>query len=134
MSLFNLSGAIALLATGTGSNPKGVTVTPGPTYTVDGNGRQVKTPGVPWVAPSASVQPLSGRNAQTLPEGERADEYREVWLVPDSPARLVSVVSTDAQRGSDTLSLDGEVYEVTNSRDWRAAGAYLHVVVRKQRR
>ena len=36
--------------------------------------------------------------------------------------------------GHGTLTVDGEVYEVTNSRDWRAAGAYLHVVVRKQRR
>lgn len=134
MSLFNLAGAVAMLATGTGTNPKGVTVTPGPTRTIDANGRQVETPGTPWVAPSASVQPLRGREAQILPEGERADEYREVWLVPDSPARIVSVVSTQTQRGSDTLLLDGEVYEVTNSRDWRAAGAYLHVVVRKQRR
>lgn len=129
MSLFNLTAAVAALST-----HRGLTVTPGPTYTVNAHGDKVPTPGTPWVAPTASVQPLSGRNAQTLPEGERADEYREVWLVPDSPARFVSVVSTDAQRGSDTLVIDGEVYEVTNSRDWRAAGAYLHVVVRKQRR
>lgn len=129
MSLFNLTAAVAALST-----HRGITITPGPTYGVNEYAEQVVIPGTPWVAPTASVQPLSGRTAQTLPEGERADEYREVWLVPDSPSRIVTVVSTDAQRGSDTMLIDGEVYEVTNSRDWRAAGAYLHVVVRKQRR
>lgn len=130
MSLFNLAGAVALLAT-----HRGVTVIPGPLRTVDpSNGHMVETASPPWVAPLASVQPLRGRDAQQLPEGDRADEYRDVWLVPDSPARLVSVVSTQASRGSDTMLIDGEVYEVTNSKDWRVAGAYLYVVVRKQRR
>lgn len=134
MSLFNLSSAVALLATGTGTSATSVTVTPGPTYAIDDNGRQVTTAGTPWVAPSASVQPLRGRELQQLPEGARADEYREVWLTPDVPTRTLTPADTRTGRGGDVLLLDGQPYEVTTAHDWRAAGAYLHVTVRKQQR
>ncbi len=134
MSLFNLSSAVAMLATGTGTSPKSVTVTPGPIYTIDTNGRQVKALGTPWVAGVASVQPLSGRQAQQLEQGARADEYREVWLVPDLPTRNITPADTLTKRGGDILLLDGQSYEVTTAHDWRAAGAYLHVVVRKIQR
>jgi hypothetical protein len=62
----------------------------------------------------ASVQPVSGREIAALPEGRRANEVRVVYT---STALRTEGVSGGS---ADTISIDGEVWEVFKLETWSA--------------
>lgn len=68
---------------------------------------QVYVPGATTVIPiDASIQPVSGRMLQDLPEGQHAEESRLVYTRTELKTRTPG---TDP----DIISIDGEDYRVT---------------------
>ena len=63
----------------------------------------------------ASEQPLSGRDLQVLPEGQRADETRKLY------SRTTLRARTPASAG-DLVEIDGESWEVFNTQVWKYRG------------
>jgi hypothetical protein len=102
-----LNGAITTFATGTYT----VTRTAADTYT---NG--VKVAGATSnVSIVASVQPLSGRDLQVLPEGQRADETLVLYTATQLFTRTPS-------QAPDSISIDGSTYEVFKVETWNYIG------------
>lgn len=63
----------------------------------------------------ASVQPVTGREIRALPEGRRGDEVRVVYTA--------TALRTEGATGSaDTVSIDGEAWEVFKVESWIAWG------------
>lgn len=56
---------------------------------------------------TATVQPLTGRERQDLPEGYRAANLRKMYTTAD-----LNVISVEAQTYSDTIALEDGTYEV----------------------
>lgn len=71
---------------------------------------------------TASVQPLSGRDLQRLPEGKRTREARAVF----TPTML-----TPGPNLPDQIQIDGLAWEVDSVQDWQNLGGYYRAVVLK---
>lgn len=63
----------------------------------------------------ACVQPVSGRDLQSLPEAQRGDEVKVVYCATELRTR------TPAQE-PDTVAIEGESYEVFRVERWDAFG------------
>lgn len=73
------------------------------------DGRYV--PGAPSAASiAASVQPLSGKEVETLPEGERRRDWLKLYT--HSELRPVDQHSGAAGTAADRVIIDGAIYEV----------------------
>lgn len=71
----------------------------------------------------ASIQPLSGRDLQTLPEGQHASETRAVYTKTELQTRTPS-------SEPDRLTINGESWEVWQSFRWEAfGGAYYKAFI-----
>lgn len=62
----------------------------------------------------ASVQPVTGRDLKTLPEGRHADDCRMIYT---ETALLVT----------DRVALDGDAFEVYRVRKWEAFGETFYI-------
>lgn len=71
----------------------------------------------------ASVQPASGRSLRVLAEGRRGDEVRELYTTTE--LRLGAAGSIDP----DTVSIDGETWEVCNVKRSQHFGETHYVVL-----
>lgn len=70
------------------------------------------------------VQPVDGNTLMRLPEGMRAEEIRAVW----SPVEL----RTQSAAGQpDSISIDGDDWEVQSLNGWSAAGGYWKALVKR---
>jgi hypothetical protein len=73
---------------------------------------------------SASVQPLRGREVETLPEGERHKDWQKVYTAAD-------LVTADQHAGgaggaADQLDIGGITYEVRQVWPWRGVSPIPH--------
>ena len=110
----DLSDVIALLSSGTYT----VTRTPASVYTA---GRLV--PGVATTfTVLGSLQPLSGREVDRLPEGAREREGMALWTTTELRGKLQT-------SEPDTVTVDGEAYEVQNVQRWDTLGNYYRAVI-----
>jgi hypothetical protein len=94
----------------------------GPTG-VDGDGRALLS-APSTLSISASVQPLSGRDLQRLPEGMRAAERLKLYTT--TPLAAIGA--------PDVVTIDGDDYEVEHVERWTGFGAgadYYKIVARK---
>lgn len=111
--LDSLLGTLEALATGT--------------YTVTRRGADVMVKGRLQPGPAetlevrAVVAPLGGRDLLRLPEGQRAQE-RRLFLCPE---RLQTGGSPD------TVTIDGEAWEVESVEDWSQLAGFFRCVVLK---
>lgn len=114
----SLTGVISRFKTGTYT----VTRTAAGTRTL---GRY--TPGAPSTfSIVASIQPVTGRDLQTLPEGQRAEETRVVYTTTELRTRTATVEP-------DTLSIDSETWAVTKVERWQAfGGTHYRAMVARQ--
>lgn len=74
------------------------------------------------------IQPISGRDAQILPDGVRVDDVISVWAV----SRLRTVEDPDG-KPADRIVWQGARYEVQSCEDWNHLGTYYKVVARRLR-
>jgi hypothetical protein len=72
----------------------------------------------------ASVQPLSGRALQDLPEGMRADDNR--WVFTESEIRTVQTTNHP-----DTIEINGESYRAIKSEYFNVLSDHYRVTVEK---
>jgi hypothetical protein len=102
-----LLGVIGRFETGTYT----VTRTAQGVYT---NGRY--TPGATTTFPIvASIQPVTGRDLQLLPEGQHASESRIVYTTTELRSRATA-------NDPDTIAIDGEAWDVISFERWEAFG------------
>ena len=94
-----LTGTYQVTRTGGGSFANGV-YTAGSTSTFD---------------ITASIQPLSGRDLQSLPEGQHANETRVVYTTTELMVR-------NPTNAGDKISYNGELWEVFRMERWEAFG------------
>ncbi len=118
----DMSDVLALLGTGTYM----VTRPLAPTLT---QGRVVPGAAQTPFATSGSMQPLSGRDLQRLPEGDRATE--QLWYYTKATL-LTSDVATG--RVADLVNVGGVSYEVQTVEDWSASGNYYRARLSKVNR
>lgn len=104
----SLIDAIPSLATGTYT----VTRTPARNYTA---GVLDAPTGQTTFSVIASAQPPTGRDLQQLPDGVRADEVRIVYAREE-------LKTTEPGYEPDTISIDGNDYEVFRVETWQAFG------------
>ncbi|MBN8472333.1 hypothetical protein JYJ95_38010 [Corallococcus exiguus] len=121
MPVANLAGAIALLASGTYQVWR-----PGVSSLVDGVA--VEAAGESFSI-LASVQPLSGRERQLLPEGQRSEE--RLLVVTATELRVADV---SARREGDVLVYRGEDFEVEAVERWDELGGFWKARAVKVRR
>jgi len=69
----------------------------------------------------ASVQALSGRDLQRLPEGMRVQELRKLY----TPTQLQAIGAPDV------VSIDGSSWEVQTVEDWSGLGNFFKVIVQR---
>jgi hypothetical protein len=74
---------------------------------------------------SASVQVLSGREVDTLEEGERSKDWRKIY-VDDSVALRPVDQHASPPEVADQVVVDSIVYEVRRVDDWRASSPIPH--------
>lgn len=110
----NLSGVVISLASGT------YTVTRRGSTTVGSDGRADAASSSTLVV-TASVQPMSGRELQRLPEGLRVAERRNFF----TPTALQVTAAPDIVR------IDGEDWEVESVQAWGTLGTYFLAVIAK---
>lgn len=116
----DLSDAIALLGSGCY-----VVTRKGVTSMLDG--RRVAPPTTTFTI-SGSVQPLTGRELQRLPEGLRARESMALFTVTE-----LFQARPEAGQEADRLAIDGGVFEVSKAERWQALGNYFRCVVSRVR-
>lgn len=117
MTMQRLGGAIARLATGT------YVVNRYAASAYDGNGRHVIGAPTPMNV-KGLIQPLSDRDLQRLPEGERSID-RVVFMTQTQ----LQTAATGAAK-SDVLTYNGKSYEVEEIEPWDA-GVYWRCIARK---
>jgi hypothetical protein len=66
---------------------------------------------------TASVQPVTGRELQTLPEAQHGREVRVVFTTAELRTR-------QAGNAPDTIEIDGETWAVERQEGWNAFGGY----------
>lgn len=112
MSLFNLSGAVGLLATHT------VSVQRFATDTYDANGYAAARTSLIFTA-RASVQPISGKDLARLPDGTNASGFVSIWSNKNLALR-------------DRVTVPGKgTFEVEHLDEWDTAGAYTKVIAKQ---
>lgn len=113
----DMSDAIDMLASGT------ITVSrPGTPLLVDGRLQSVASSTLgPF---SASVQPLTGRDVERLPEGLRDKEARVVFTTAD-----LRPANPAAGTLGDRVTFDGREFEVQSSEAWAELGNYRRCVL-----
>lgn len=72
----------------------------------------------------ACVVPITGKDLQRLPEGERTMERRAVFT--GYPLR-----TSGPGRWADVVVIEGEDWQVENPEDWSALGGFVRAVVVK---
>lgn len=73
---------------------------------------------------TAHVQPVTGRDLKTLPEGQRAEDSRIVYTTTELRATA---------GGPDSISIGGEAYEVTRVETWSGlGGTHYRAIVHRQ--
>lgn len=122
MSVADLSDVLALLGTGTYM----VTRPEAPTLVA---GRVVPATASAPFATTGSMQPLSGRDLQRLPEGDRATE--QLWYFTTTRLQTAEV---DTGQVADVVDVDGEAYEVQTVENWQASGNFFKARLSKVNR
>jgi len=113
----DMSDAIDMLASGT------ITVSrPGVPLLVDG--RLQSTVGTTLGPFSVSVQPLTGRDVERLPEGLRDREARVVFTAAD-----LRPANPAAGTHGDRVTFDGAEFEVQSAEPWVELGNYRRCVL-----
>ncbi len=121
--MHDMSGLLAHLATGY------YEVRPGVAPVSDTHGRY--SPGTAAATSSVlmSVQPLSGKEAQKLPEGEWARDWRIAYgTYALRPADTVS------GKLADVVVVEGDAFEVVACEPWESAANMVRAELRRQRR
>ena len=72
----------------------------------------------------ASVQPLSGKQAQLLPEGRRAEDSIIIFTVPE-----LFTAKTSENKKADIVIYNSRRYEVWNVKIWMLPGFSHHEVI-----
>jgi hypothetical protein len=72
----------------------------------------------------ASIQPLSGKDLQQLPEGMRTERTKKIYTQTELFTAEVS-----ASTVPDRLSYDGVDYLVSRSFDWEDTGDYYKLII-----
>jgi hypothetical protein len=107
----------------------GVIATHGSSYTVTRRATGAYASGI-WVDGATStitirahVQPVTGRDLKTLPEGQRTEDARIVYTTTELKATA---------GGPDSIAIGGEAYEVIKVETWSGLGGthYRAVVAR----
>ncbi len=73
---------------------------------------------------SASVQPLRGREVETLPEGERQKDWQKVYTAAD--LRTADQHAGGVGGAADQLIVGGITYEVRQVWPWRSVSPIPH--------
>lgn len=111
--MLNLSGIVQSMATET------ATVNRYARQTFDSHGRVYPRALLTSLPVSLSVQPVSGKERQLMPEGIRTSEAVSVW-------------SGTTIKINDQLDIPNRgVFEVVHIDSWESAGAYCKVIARK---
>lgn len=92
-----------------------------PAETTYVNGRAV-TGVVTTLEVKAHFQPMTGRELQRLPEGERSKEMRVGWTA--EPLR-----SSGEEGQSDVVEIEGDDWEVSRVEDWSESGGFYRLYV-----
>lgn len=117
-----MSDVLALLGTGTYSVTRPTT----PTLV---SGRVVQgVASVPF-STAGSIQPLSGRDLQRLPEGDRATE--QFWYFTSTRLQTADAASGQV---ADVVDVGGESFEVQSVEDWSASGSFYRARISKVNR
>jgi hypothetical protein len=81
-----------------------------------------------WIAPrtssftiTASVQPVTGRDLDRLPEAMRAKEVLEIYTATE-------LLTSSATQDTDHVSIDGDSYEVHTVERWNNLGNYYRAL------
>lgn len=114
----NLADTVASLASGTYT----VTRYSASAYGTDG---RLDAPTTSTFSILASVQPLTGRDLQRLPEGLRTAELLAVFTETE-------LKTQGATQDPDSVSIDGFSYEVQTVDRWGTLGNYYRAVVAKK--
>jgi hypothetical protein len=69
---------------------------------------------------TASVQPLTGRDLKTKPEGQHADDCRTVYTT-------TALLTRDTTHEADLIAIGGEAFEVYRVKQWDAFGETFYV-------
>lgn len=131
--IHNMQAVIARLATlSPGAGLGQYLFTPGPTFT-NVDGIMVPSAPGPGFSATAAIQPVRGKTLEKLPEGARADDWKEVWV-----ASLEEITCGDAfrpggegGRRGHTFEFRGVVYEFQSVTDWRDDGGFSHGMAQK---
>jgi hypothetical protein len=67
---------------------------------------------------TASIQPVTGRDLQVLPEGQHANETKVVYTTTELKTR-------DPSNAGDKITINGEAWEVFRVERWEAFGLNL---------
>lgn len=71
------------------------------------------------VALTANVQPMGGKQKQTLPEGDRTREAIHIWATSQ-----MRPVERENGKPGDRVEWEGKEYEIINVQDWSYNGNY----------
>jgi hypothetical protein len=71
-----------------------------------------------WIL--GSVQPISGRETLSLPEGERSRDWRKVYTRTQLRPVETGALLGGAGRAGDRVVIDGEIFEVRTVQPYRA--------------
>lgn len=86
---------------------------------------------------TASVQKLSGRDSEVLPEGSRRKDFRRLYLDAAVSVRTVEQAEAGGSGAlpADHFVIDSIVYKAWTADDWRATHPLPHrkVIVRRLR-
>lgn len=114
VSLFDLSAEVLALSGNT------VTITRFNAQAFDSNGRLNASTTSSTFSLTASIQPLSGRDVQRLPEGLRDRRGHSIW-------HTTELRPADAAAGTpgDRFTYDGRTFEVISSERWADLGNFF---------
>jgi len=71
---------------------------------------------------NASMQPLTSRDRQLLPDGVR--ETARCWMYTTADVRGDSPATTNSITQADTITYGGEIFQVYQDRNWQTDGLY----------
>lgn len=93
-------------------------------FTPGARANGVYTPGVPDIIPDVfiSIQPLSGRELLSLPEGDRTRN----WMKGYSAIQLFTADQSEAKK-ADLVEFQGKQFEVRESQPWVWADSHWKI-------
>lgn len=77
----------------------------------------------------ASVQSISGRELDRLPEGMRAREVRELYCVEKL---FTADTAQESGQPPDDVEIDGSLWQVQTAEDWNTLAGYFRAVVARK--